>query len=363
MTQETLGYVKLEWTCPKCNNRNPGLEKTCLSCGAPQPEIVQFVQSGQQELSQDEALKKTAEAGADIHCAFCGTRNPAGASICAQCGADLKSGIRREAGQVVGAFVVGAAKQIACPSCGTPNPESALKCVQCGAQLKLTPSAVAVPQSSVAGLVSNKLTWIGIVAIVGLCICAVVAYFLLTVPRNSQTGVVQRVEWQTSVAIEALGPVSHTGWQDEIPQQAELGNCTDQVRQTVNSEPLGRKYNKVCGTPYTVDTGSGVGKVVQDCLFEVLEPYCEFTVQEWRVVDEARQSGDDLAPLVANPQLTGNQRLGRQSASYVVVFETENERYSYPVATLEDFQTFTIGSQWMLKINALGAVVAVEPVQ
>jgi len=363
MTQETLGYVKLEWTCPKCNNRNPGLEKTCLSCGAPQPETVQFVQAGQQELSQDEALKKTAEAGADIHCAFCGTRNPAGESICAQCGADLKSGTRREAGQVVGAFVAGAAKQIACPSCGATNPESALKCVQCGAQLKLAPPVPAAPQAPAAGMAANKLVWIGIAVAAVFCICAIVGYFILSAPRTSQTGVVQSVEWQTSVAIEALGPVNRSGWQDEIPQEAEPGNCTDKVRQTVNSEPAGGKYNKVCGTPYTVDTGSGVGKVVQDCQFEVLAPYCEFTVQEWQVVDEARQSGSDLAPLLANPRLASNQRLGRQSASYVVVFETENKQYSYPVATLDEFQTFTLGSRWTLKINALGDLVSVEPVQ
>ena len=147
MPKETLGYVKLEWTCPKCNNRNPGPEKTCLSCGAPQPQDVQFVQAEQQELSQDEVLKKTAEAGADIHCAFCGTRNPAGASICSQCGADLKTGTRREAGRVVGAFKAGPAKQITCPSCGTMNPETALKCTQCGAQLQLKPAAAVATTS------------------------------------------------------------------------------------------------------------------------------------------------------------------------------------------------------------------------
>ena len=301
MPKETLGYVKLEWTCPKCNNRNPGPEKTCLSCGAPQPQDVQFVQAEQQELSQDEVLKKTAQAGADIHCAFCGTRNPAGASICMQCGADLKSGTRREAGRVVGAFKAGPARQIACPSCGTLNLETALKCTQCGAQLQLKPAAEVVQPPVVCSLKTNKWVWIAGAAFVLLCICAIISYAFLSAPRLNQTGTVKDVEWQTSVAIEELGPVTHADWEDEIPDDAQVGSCTDRVRQTVNSNPVGGNYNKVCGTPYTLDTGSGVGQVVQDCQFEILAPYCEYTVQEWLVVDQAKQSGGDLTPVFASP--------------------------------------------------------------
>jgi hypothetical protein len=37
----------------------------------------------------DEKAVQAAQAGADIHCAFCGTRNPATAKVCSQCGADL----------------------------------------------------------------------------------------------------------------------------------------------------------------------------------------------------------------------------------------------------------------------------------
>ena len=50
MAQESLGFVKLEWTCPKCGSRNPGPEKTCLGCGAPQPQDVKFEQAETQVL-------------------------------------------------------------------------------------------------------------------------------------------------------------------------------------------------------------------------------------------------------------------------------------------------------------------------
>lgn len=54
MSKETFGYLKLEWTCPRCGSRNPGPQKTCLSCGAPQPENVAFQLPEKQELLTDE---------------------------------------------------------------------------------------------------------------------------------------------------------------------------------------------------------------------------------------------------------------------------------------------------------------------
>ena len=103
--------------------------------------------------------------------------------------------------------------------------------------------------------------------------------------------------------------------------------------------------------------------MVQDCQFEILAPYCEYTVQEWQVVDEAKQNGSDLAPVFASPQLSNNQRLGSQQASYVIVFEADKGQYTYNVSSLDEFQQFQIGSQWILKINSFGNIVSVEPVQ
>ena len=101
MTKETLGYVRLEWTCSNCGSKNPGPEKTCGNCGAPQPEDVVFEQPAQEELIADEDAIAQAEAGPDIHCAYCGARNPATAETCSQCGADVKEGEARASGQVL----------------------------------------------------------------------------------------------------------------------------------------------------------------------------------------------------------------------------------------------------------------------
>ena len=146
MTQKTLGYTELEWTCPKCKTRNPGTVRACTGCGAPQPEDVQFEQAGRQELVTDEAKIEAAKKGADIHCPYCKARNPAGTEVCIQCGGDLKEGLRRESGKVVGAYQApsAAVKEIACPSCAAPNPETGKVCIKCGARLD-KPAEVAAP--------------------------------------------------------------------------------------------------------------------------------------------------------------------------------------------------------------------------
>jgi ribosomal protein L40E len=363
MSRETLGYVKLEWTCPKCGSRNPGPEKTCLSCGAPQPKDVQFEQVEGQELIQDQAEIESAKAGADIHCAFCGTRNPADAESCSQCGADLKEGTRREAGQVVGAYKATPVRKIKCSRCNAENPETALKCAECGAPLERE-AAPAPPVPVQATQATKKPNWLAIglgALLVLLCLCAIGGYIWMSSPRESQTGVVQSVNWTTVVAIEALQPVTYQTWRDEIPQGAELGNCQNKVHHVQAEAPMNAEYNKVCGTPYTVDTGTGVGEVVQDCEFEVLLPYCDYTVQEWRKVDQLQLSGSDFSPVWANPQLTQDQRLGTQNETYVIVFETDDGRYTHTVGSLDLFQQFQVGSQWILNINAFDQIVSVEP--
>jgi ribosomal protein L40E len=130
----TKGFVKLEWVCPNCDGRNPGPEKTCQSCGAPQPENVQFQRASEEQLVTDEKVAEAVRSGADIHCGFCGTRNPANAVTCSQCGGDLKEGMARQAGRVLQAAPA-APKIINCTNCGFENPGTARTCAQCGAPL------------------------------------------------------------------------------------------------------------------------------------------------------------------------------------------------------------------------------------
>ncbi len=117
MATKSKGFIKMEWTCPNCNTRNPGPVKTCQSCGAPQPTDVKFEMGADQNFVKDEKEVEQAKKGADIHCGFCGTRNPADAKTCSQCGGDLKEGMKRQAGQLVDRSAA-KAEPFVCPNCG-----------------------------------------------------------------------------------------------------------------------------------------------------------------------------------------------------------------------------------------------------
>ena len=361
MAQESLGFIKVEWQCPKCGSRNPGPEKTCVGCGAPQPENVQFFQAETQALISDEKEIAQAKAGPDIHCAFCGTRNPAGTETCSQCGADLKEGSRREVGQVIGAFQSGPEPQIACKNCGVMNNQSALKCMGCGASLQAPPVAATTPTTKPVTQPPNRFALFLIGALMVFCLVAVIAWLVMASKTEEQSGVVQSVQWVSSVPILGLQPVRYQDWYDEIPSEAQIGQCFEKVY-AIQNEPV-ENANKVCGTPYTVDRGSGYAEVVQDCQYEVLEDYCEYTVQEWVVIDTAVLRGSDYSPLNPQPALMEGQQLGDPQVEYSVVFQTDQGSYVYNTTDFNTYSQFSPGSEWLLNINAFNNLVSVEPLQ
>ena len=77
-------WLEIPWfcspdrVCPSCETQNPGKIKSCTSCGAPQPDDVEFllVEEDKFNFIKDEALIRMAKAGPDIHCPYCGTRSP-----------------------------------------------------------------------------------------------------------------------------------------------------------------------------------------------------------------------------------------------------------------------------------------------
>src|SRR3972149_1837997 len=135
MAKKRVGYVKLIWTCPRCQTRTPAPNKFCAGCGAPQPEEVQFEQPAEAELIKDADELARAKAGADIHCPYCGGRNSAGVKFCGACGRGLTPGKARPTGRVVGADRGPSGATRACPACGTANPLTSLKCSNCGSAL------------------------------------------------------------------------------------------------------------------------------------------------------------------------------------------------------------------------------------
>jgi hypothetical protein len=360
MTQKTLGYTELEWTCPKCQTRNPGTSRACTGCGAPQPEDVQFEQAGRQELVTDQVKIDAAKKGADIHCPYCKARNPAGTEVCIECGGDLKEGERRESGKVVGAYQVpsGPLKEIACPSCGAANPETGKVCVQCGARLD-KPAAPTVPAAVALGRKPNRTLIILAAAGAVILVVACLIFFISNLTqRDNLAASVESVQWMRMIPILALVDVQRQAFIDEIPAEAEVGQCEQRYHHTQDTPA--ENSQEVCGTPYTKDTGSGLGEVVQDCQYEVYVDYCEYTAQEWQAVDQVVLQGDDLNPNWPQTNLGQGQQEGQRQQEYTVVFQTERGEIVYKPADEAAFRQFTPGSEWVLVLNGFGDVVGVE---
>jgi hypothetical protein len=170
---------------------------------------------------------------------------------------------------------------------------------------------------------------------------------------------VERIYWERTIAVEQLGPVEHRDWEDELPAEASGVACELAFRNS-QGEPA-PVATEVCGTPYTVDTGSGYGEVVQDCEYQVYEPLCSYTIEEWSVVDTLRRTGDDLTPVWPEIDLRSGQREGAQGETYTVFFVGDGDERSFSPESAAEFAVFSVGSEWTIVVNGLGAIVSVEP--
>jgi len=360
MSRRVVGYKRMEWTCPNCNSRNPGPERTCQNCGAPQPENVQFTLSEDAGFVKDEAEIKAAAMGADIHCAYCGTRNPATAVTCQQCGADLKEGKVRASGQEVKAQA--ARKAVTCPNCGVENTSGEMMCKQCGAALPGAEpvsfaAAVGAPVTgadtspALSGVEApaprkkvNKWLVGGIAG--GLLACCIAVFLLFAIPTSTLTGTVTDVYWQTSVSVQEIQPVSYSNERGNPPSGAYDVSCRDETETICEQKQ--------------VDKGNGYVEVVEEC-YDQTDTYCSYTVDEWKTIETFTEAGNDFSPYYTSPSLSSDQRLDDEQIDFTVTFDSEKGRIAYAPDSLDEFRQFQIGSQWTLKLNALGGVVGVEP--
>ncbi len=360
MTKKSLGYVELEWICPNCGSRNPGRVTVCRNCGTAQPPDVSFHQPAEEEIITDAEVIEKAKSGPDIHCAYCGARNPADAETCTNCGADLDEGTQREAGKILGAHRDEEADPVECRYCGTMNPATALECSNCGATLKIEkPDPPAPKPVSKAKQASGGIgRWILIGGGILLAV-ACIALFIFINQTDDITGRVNNVSWERQIVILGLAPVNREAWRDEIPQGAEVNSCREEFRYASDSpEP---NSVEVCGTPYSVDTGSGFAEVVQECEYQVYDDLCQYTVLELLPVDTRVLDGSDLNPRWPNLDLGPDQQEGERNETYRIVFSADGERYTYTTRDPQEYAEFDMGSNWILTVNQLGNVVDVQP--
>lgn len=354
--RRTLGYIQNEWACPNCGTRNKGGVKTCENCGAPQPENVQFELPSEQKFVTDEEQIKAAKAGADIHCPFCGTRNPARATTCSQCGGDLTEGKARQAGRIMQAPAPQPAV-IKCANCGTENPGSNTVCLNCGSPLpKINAAQALAPDAPTpvpfAGMSagkpkSKKTYWILIGGLLAfLAVCCVGAAVLFLLPTKSVQATVTDVYWQTSVPVQEIRAVDYNNEPGSPPSDAYDVSCRDDSREVCEQK--------------TIDRGNGYSEVVEECHTET-EQYCSYTVDEWTTIHTYTLNGNNLQPVYDRPSLSSDQRLGNETQDFTVTFSTEDgDVKTYSPDSVSEFQQFAVGSDWTLKMNALGGVTSVD---
>ena len=169
----------------------------------------------------------------------------------------------------------------------------------------------------------------------------------------------QSVEWTRAIGVEALQPVKHDDWIDQIPAEAELDACTEKVHHS-QPEPADNS-REICGTPYTVDTGSGAGEVVQDCEYEVYVEWCDYYMDEWVEIEAVEIGGTDLNPQWPAFDLAAGVREGEYRESYEVHLSADDESYTYSPRTETEFLQFETGGEWVLAVNTFGGLVSVSP--
>ena len=359
MAKQSLGYVELEWVCPFCNTRNPGRAKVCRNCGAAQPKDVKFEQAAEDKIVADAEGLEMAKAGSDIHCPFCGTRNPAGATKCSRCGGDLTGAEARESGQVLGAAQTKPAPEVTCQYCGTKNKATNVKCTNCGAPLHKAPHPAAAPVPAAAPAKMNPV-WLIIGGVILLVVCGAIAFFFMRgAQTETRTAEVTDVNWKRSIVVMGLVPVSAGAWEDQLPAGADVNSCSERERgrsafATGNSE-------EVCGTPYVVDQGSGFGEMVQDCEYIVYDTYCQYTTTQLQPVGMVEERGSDLNPFWPQTRLDQGQQEGERDEIYQIEFDVDGDTYTYETTSASEYAQFQPGSDWQLEINGFGDIVGIQP--
>lgn len=356
MAEKDLGYVELEWTCPSCNARNPGSATKCKQCGSPMPADTKFELGAEDEVITDKDKIAAAQAGPDIYCAYCGTRNSSTAKVCRQCGGALAEGTARGLGGVIGAYSDQPAPPLICPSCGAENQPTALKCAKCGAVLGKPAVAAPGPAPATRAGRFPVLPFI----LIGVVVLAGIFLLIRAGTRTSDTtGQVAGYGWRRTIAVQALAPVEREAWRDQLPSDVDVLSCQKRVSEVVDQPVAGAR--EVCGTPYIVDTGTGFGKKVQDCQYEVLEDFCRYRTLAWIAAAPIVLEGSDLNPRWPAASLGANQRANGQSEEYYIVFRANDREYRYTTRSLNEYTRLAQGGPWKLTINGFGQITGIDP--
>lgn len=343
MSKKTIGHVELTWICPNCETRNGGLSKSCVNCGSPQPENVQFtLDKNASRLEEDKVPK-----GPDIHCPYCGTRNPAGSNACASCGGDLTQGAVRATGKKL---VL--ADALTCKECGHQNPKGTAVCENCGVPFSGAPKEAPPPPTRK----TPPRPWM-FLPVVAFLLLACSLIWLLFFKTSAVYGTVSEMTWTATTPVEVYQTITRQDWLDQIPMSGSILSCEQRSRGVQDTPANNSK--EICTTEI-VDSGDGTGAIEETCVYEVYDDYCSYEIDDWVGGQPLVITGSGADPTVSLPLPGDLERFGTTIMNYSIVFDTQQGSLPYSTDDLAYYRQFSVGSEWMLSVNNLGGIVEIS---
>lgn len=277
-----------KWRCTYCESVNRGAELACSGCGATREKDVTFFLEDEAAEVTDEALLKTARAGADWLCLFCQTSNRPDASACVQCGAEKGSAPSRPVKDVP----------------ATPRPAAA-------------PSPPAAPRG-------RGCAWVA--ALVGLLLLGFCGLGLWQSLRKTDESVtVAGFEWSRQVKVEALRTVRESAWENELPRGARVVSRTRAVHHTEQVQ-TGTQRVKTG----TRDLGNGFFEDVYEerPVYRSRDVYAQrltYDIERWVSARNLEARGGDQRPRWPDVRLGRGEREAGREQRYTVVLQGQRE--------------------------------------
>jgi hypothetical protein len=312
-----------KWKCTYCGQVNQGRDVACHQCGQPRGKDVKFFLDDDAAEVTDQNLVDVAQAGADWTCEFCSTDNRAKDTRCRQCGAEKGSSPSLQEKIVT----QGGATQ---PGGSPPAPR---------ARTRTSPVVIGVIIAAVIAV-------------------GVLVYFLFF-SASEKTAVLDRGQWQRTIAVEENKWVEHTAWEDAVPANAVVLE-SHQEKYGTEKVQTGTERRKTG----TKDKGNGFFEDVYENVpvyteKDVYKNKVRYKIQEWVVTRTLKNEGD-LASAPAWPAvvLSAVEREGKRAESGLLYLTLGEKTYQYS-APVGELSTYTKGAKYKIWVTPLGAVTKI----
>lgn len=311
------------WDCPYCGaTRIRGSLNECSGCGAPRDKDVRMYLPEDAAEVTDEAALARARSGADWRCAYCSRENPAGSSVCGECGASADgSEIRR-------------------------GPQGAAK-----------PAPVVVRQAAPVrkGGAARWLIVLGVIAAI-----AVGLWFFVFRTHAEQVTVLGH-QWEREIEIEKYKTISEEKWADQVPADARELSRSRQLFETKKVQ-VGTKRVKTG----TRDLGNGYFEDVfaDQPVYEdkqVFKDKVRYQVERWRTERKVELAGKDSEPRWPDPKLVEKEREGKRSETLTLLLaKPGREPDSLPVPDETLWRFYQDGKSYRAQVRASGGIAELE---